>query len=359
MKSYCFYTPTAMPLESVSIMGINAKTKDDAIGRFGTGLKYAIAVILRNGGSFQLFVRGVEYQFYTHKKEFRGKLFDQVRMRKRYGLGSWLSSKALPFTTELGKDWKLWQAYRELESNTRDENGMTGILGETPLETIPFDPEQGTKIIVSCAGLEEVLSTSQVFLQPKKPPVFSNALVDIYDQPSPHMYFNGIRVYTPRNPCRLTYDFKGTAVQLTEDRTAANAWYLFHYISTVLQHQVADRGLLYKALNKSAKDAEVKSFETSDLQFEYTEAGSEAFALVATSLGRNNAAGYSLGGWISSHGSYVKRQDQVAIYGEKEMWMSMGLILGRVAEEMADLTSAQEKAVHELLENLRGKGYAL
>ena len=35
-----------------------------------------------------------------------------------------MNEEQLPFTTELGKNWEVWQAYRELHSNTLDESGV-------------------------------------------------------------------------------------------------------------------------------------------------------------------------------------------------------------------------------------------
>jgi hypothetical protein len=106
------------------MMGANVKVVDNPIGQFGTGLKYAVAVILRHGGTVRLFIETEEYEFYVHEKDFRGKELQTVRMRKRHGtLARWMSSRQLPFTLNYGRNWELWQAYRELESNARDERG--------------------------------------------------------------------------------------------------------------------------------------------------------------------------------------------------------------------------------------------
>lgn len=53
-----FRTPGLIPLEAFDTMGISAKVGDHPIGRFGTGLKYAVAVILREGGIIRLFRPG-------------------------------------------------------------------------------------------------------------------------------------------------------------------------------------------------------------------------------------------------------------------------------------------------------------
>ena len=41
-----FITPTALPIEAATTMGVSVKETDGAIGKFGTGLKYAIAGVL-------------------------------------------------------------------------------------------------------------------------------------------------------------------------------------------------------------------------------------------------------------------------------------------------------------------------
>ena len=38
-----FVTPTSMDLDYMLVMGLSAKENDNAIGRFGTGFKYAVA----------------------------------------------------------------------------------------------------------------------------------------------------------------------------------------------------------------------------------------------------------------------------------------------------------------------------
>ena len=42
-----FHSPTILPIEAATTMGVSVKESDNAIGKFGTGLKYAIAGVLR------------------------------------------------------------------------------------------------------------------------------------------------------------------------------------------------------------------------------------------------------------------------------------------------------------------------
>jgi len=106
-------TPTKIEPFSWSIMGVNVKENDNPIGHFGTGLKMAIAVLLRTNHNITIKTEDQEYIFGIDLKTLRGKDF-------------WVctcNGEELPYTTELGKEWDVWMAYRELISNTIDEGG--------------------------------------------------------------------------------------------------------------------------------------------------------------------------------------------------------------------------------------------
>jgi hypothetical protein len=59
---------------AIFTMGVNVKENAQPIGHFGTGLKFAIATILRNGGEIQIFCGDAEViTFYTQQEVVRGK----------------------------------------------------------------------------------------------------------------------------------------------------------------------------------------------------------------------------------------------------------------------------------------------
>src|SRR3990172_10357377 len=99
----------------ITIIGVSVKETENPIGYFGTGLKYAIAIILREGGQITIW-RGLErFDFNTVNIEIRGESMKLIHMNGR----------ELGFTTALGKHWKVWQAMREIYCNTVDENGIS------------------------------------------------------------------------------------------------------------------------------------------------------------------------------------------------------------------------------------------
>lgn len=263
-----FRTQGLIPLEAFEVMGASVKTGTHPIGRFGSGLKYAVAVILREGGTIRLFRDGTEYEFYLTKMDFRGKEFQRVKMRQKNGLGKWLTGRTMPFTTQLGRDWGLWQAYRELESNTRDEGGRTTQTGHL----LSDNRGEGTTIEVDCAMFSEAIESEKVFLEADKlERVFCSPTVDIYDAPSKHLYYRGIRVYTLRYPAMFTYDFGQGQVTLTEDRTMGNTWSCMWNLARTIQNDVEDNRILDRILAKS----KTASFENYELNF--SESGGEFF----------------------------------------------------------------------------------
>jgi len=175
-----------------STFGVSAKNDSGAIGKFGTGLKYAIAVLLREGRHLSIETGGVLYEFTTHDEEFRGKKFKQC----------YCNGQPLPFTTHLGSEWELWMAYREIASNCMDEGGIIGLNGETTI-TADF------------TGVDH----HDVFLDTSQQAAFSSATIDIYRGESDVIYYRGVRVYSPARKCCTTINIKSATI--TEDRTLA------------------------------------------------------------------------------------------------------------------------------------------
>lgn len=209
-----FETEGLIPLDAFSTFGMSAKPGSlNPLGKFGTGLKYSVAGILRLGGTFKLWRGLEEYEFYTSDVDFRGKTFAKVRMRKRKGpLARW-RYEALPFTTELGKHWKPWMLMRELEANTRDEDGVSHI-------NRPAQPRADCSVIeVACPEVEEAYDQLEsVFMNPARKPIFEDDCVAIYSGEADYVFYRGMRVTDLRKSSLYTYEMK--SVTLTEDRTS-------------------------------------------------------------------------------------------------------------------------------------------
>ena len=225
-----FTTPGLIPLEAFTTFGVNAKPNStNPFGYFGTGLKYAIAVCLRNGCKVVLWRGDIKYTFYVSTKDFRGKDFDFVRMKKetRNFAGLWASSYTqLPFTLELGKNWELWQAFRELETNTRDENGWTTLVDNPGIN----DDADLTRIEVHGSRfVDEYHEMGRHFLADGKV-VREDEAIQVIDRPSKSVYYRGVRIMDLKEEAEFTYNILST-VELTEDRTAKYPFLIEQLIS--------------------------------------------------------------------------------------------------------------------------------
>lgn len=238
--------PGLIDLAAFTTFGVNSKPATASpIGYFGTGLKYAIAVLARHKCPVTLWRGDEPHIFEAREMSFREKEFLQLYMRRQRGATSRWMATALPFTTELGKNWELWMAYRELHSNALDEGGETfEDIGATasghPL---------ATRIVVEGEAYHQIhRAASTIFLKtdvaPPEPGLSNR--VRMLAEPSRHFFYRGLRVADSRLPCIMTWDIHNT-LTLTEDRTIANYYMVEYYVAGFVM-QSKDRSLIERVL---------------------------------------------------------------------------------------------------------------
>ncbi len=218
-----FANTTPIDFAAIELMGVSVKTGPSAIGFFGTGLKFAIACALRNGCKVSAWIAGEPWDFTLTLETIREKEFDRVVMRNP----STGALRPLGFTTELGKHWHLWQAFREFESNCRDEDGLSGPpSSEFPFLDAEYNTKWGTIFAITSPAFDECWATrDQVFL-PSKPLYTYEGIVEIHPLGAdPHAVFcKGVLAGRLDKPGMFTYNsLNGT---LTEDRTLNNLYLL-------------------------------------------------------------------------------------------------------------------------------------
>lgn len=201
-------------IRAASIMGLNVKPNTGSpIGYFGTGLKYAIAVILRNGCGLSIQTgEGESYRAAVRKTQFRGTDIQECLLIRMGG-----GEITLPYTTEHGKNWELWQAIRELECNSRDEGGRFYLSGSIPLPEL-----NKVRIIVSGDKFINALEQRKTIFFDQAAagaPVAQAAGILYAPKPSQYVYYRGIRVLeTTGAPFGCTMNILSQQ-KLTEDRT--------------------------------------------------------------------------------------------------------------------------------------------
>lgn len=212
-------------IEAITTFGVSVKLGDNPIGFFGTGLKYAIAVLLRTGHKVSIWSGDRELRFTTERREVRTKPFDFVLMRE----GDRLTP--MGFTTELGKTWKPWMAYRELYCNARDEGGSVYSVGNPNAASDPRRDQ--TQIRVEGADVQEVHSNSALYFCEDEPDVVVGG-VGIYRRPSQVLFYRGVRVLFLPKPAAFTYNLIDLRIDLTEDRTMTHPFMATWYLSRAL-----------------------------------------------------------------------------------------------------------------------------
>ena len=240
-----FSTPGNIDVRAFTVLGMNVKPNTaNPIGYFGTGLKYAIAVLCRLKCEVSIWVGETEYKFYLKAIDFRGQDFHQLRMRKTRGLIK--TYQELPFTTQFGKDWEMWMAFRELESNTRDEQGHTFLTANDVNTRI--DKDRTTIIVTSNEFAEVYEKRHEVFLNGGVQKDGENTM-QVIEKPSEFMYYRGLRVFKPSKPSIMTWNILEHQF-LTEDRT--------------LKYQVLADIAVAKYITKSTDEDFIKKCLTAD-----------------------------------------------------------------------------------------------
>lgn len=238
-------------------MGDSIKRDDPTkIGKFDSGLKYALAVLYRNGIEVSILSGNSEYEFSTTvvtaddstKKtkellivnEYRTKSEPSENTCKKcadihynghvntnpYNLceGSHCSDmegEADPivhitaFSPQLGHEWKVWMAIRELYSNCLDEDGEVEF---SDLKNLSKGPSDSTLICIwSNEKLDEIINNwDKYFLKDETPiyeyddlKVFENNDLDSHLR----LYKNKILIHENKSvKSRFVYDFKRASI---------------------------------------------------------------------------------------------------------------------------------------------------
>ncbi|GLQ96432.1 hypothetical protein [Dyella mobilis] len=217
-----FENPGEIDIRSISTFGVSVKESDNPIGFFGTGLKYAIAVLLRTGHGITIHSGATVVEFSKRAEVVRGQEFDFVMM-------SLNGAEPFPmgFTTELGKTWELWMAYREIACNCKDEAGSASRTNDD------FSPIAGiTRVFVTGDAFADVHSNRRDYLLEDESDFVLPGL-EVRRRPSTAFFYRGVRVMNLQRPSLYTFNQTAT-LELTEDRTVKNSWSVQHRIANAL-----------------------------------------------------------------------------------------------------------------------------
>lgn len=231
-------TPGLLDTRSFTTFGINAKPNTKSpIGMFGTGLKYSIAILMRQALKVTVWIGDQPYEFYTEKSEFRGKDFLSVKMRRQRGITRRWYTEELPYTTELGRNWELWMALREMHVNTLDEGGGSYAW---PHDYVPDGADGMTRIVIEGGAYDhEFRNLDKIFLPGERK---TEGDAEILPGKSEFSYYRGMRVGKLQRQSLFTYCVN-TSLQLTEDRTLAAQYMWDWYVRRAIMGSTDERVL--------------------------------------------------------------------------------------------------------------------
>jgi hypothetical protein len=205
-----FITPNVINPLSWSLVGISAKpNSNNPIGKFGTGLKYAIAICVRNKWPIKVITKTnhkvQEYAFSSVSEDFRGNNHEIITC----------NDAKLPYTTHYGNHWADWTVLRELYSNAVDENGYMKI------NDIVDVPNNSTVFVVDSADVAELAENIEDYIlgeRSKQAIVYENDSMAILDERyASKIFYKNILVGNIPS-CKFGYNIF-SEVKLTEDRT--------------------------------------------------------------------------------------------------------------------------------------------
>jgi hypothetical protein len=237
MSYVVFENPGEIDAAAIRTFGVSVKEGENPIGFFGTGLKYALAILLRTGHSVAIQSGLAKHRFALKELTIRGEKFQVVTMDRQ----------ELGFTSQVGKTWELWMAYRELHCNCKDEGGTVFLADQPP------KPVAGvTRVIVGGDDFRNEHDRRSSFIL-LGDPMLKLENCEVHAGESQGIFYRGILVHRlPKaETSRFTYNITAS-VDLTEDRTAKHAFMFPHQIvASILKAE--DEGFLRDVLSLDNK----------------------------------------------------------------------------------------------------------
>jgi hypothetical protein len=253
-------------IETNSFELIGASTKRDnsgKIGFFGSGLKYSIAYMMRNGIDFKVFSGLNEILFTTTPEKLKDQKFDRIC----------INGSPTSYTITMGPTWtEDWFVLREIYCNALDEGGCQMVR-----ETENVNPCEGkTRIYIEYTQkLSEIVNNWDSYFSSDRDYIenvgsvytcylggkIARQNVSIYKKTDGVIYRKGIRVYSDKS---LVFDYGFDDVAINEDRTAKNTSALSYCFSDLMAKFPCDRYVLtvLRSGNTDNPCYEYKSIET-------------------------------------------------------------------------------------------------
>lgn len=200
-------------VNALILMGGSTKRgSEGAIGFFGSGNKYAIALLLKNKIDFKIFSGNKKIEVTTRTVNFRDKSFDQIL----------INGQETSLTTDMGPQWETWMAVREAVSNSIDEGSCNIVNSVEAIE----GKEGHTRIYIEhTPEIKDVIDNWDNYFSFDR----TDAIIDLSKgKVFPHIKGNGIILYRKGIQCHSShsqvslYQYDLPDFKINESRVVTN-----------------------------------------------------------------------------------------------------------------------------------------
>jgi len=273
MHNLYFCNDGLLSLMDLTTMGDSSKRdNENTIGKFDSGLKYAIAILLLNNIIMKIETGGNIYEFDTdvQRDSETGKTKEMILVRHRNNSINGTVIHRTAFALQLGYEWELWMAIRELYSNCLDEKGVASVGSYSAAQTVIT--------LEGCEELQAIIDEWDSYFIKELEPIFIQSNVGVYlntEDGDFKVYKNGILIHRDKEQKSMyVYDHK--TADIDEMRILKNIGSVTSDIEYALTN-CTNQKVITELLNNADKN----NFEGS-LNFSYTL--SEQWCIIAQAL---------------------------------------------------------------------------
>jgi len=237
-------------VNALRLLGASTKETDASkIGFWGTGLKYAIAVLLREDVAVKVFSGKKEIKIGKRKTKMRNETFEVMTV----------NGTPTSVTTRMGKDWELWYAVRELYANMKDEGRDTigvkdkaeGKAGETRI------------FVEFSAELKDVFDNLPKYFCFSREVKYEFALDKVFTRYSKKkgiIYRRGFAVGSMEN---MLFDYDLHDININETRTIKSSYNLPQHLGLALR-RYAPLEVIRRLVNTACYERDELDYDWSD-----------------------------------------------------------------------------------------------